>query len=330
MADESAPADKLATSAAAIDSRTIAVLALVGAATIWGTAAIGTKTALETYPIFVLACARWVVSLAAMAPILRLRRIRPVIDRRTALLGLTGILGFQYFFSAGLERTTAANGSLISGALAAVVATLSFLFLKERLKPIWALGIALSMIGVAATVLGATLDASVLGNLLVFCSVLAWAIYTIGNREWLRGENPMAVTVGAALFGLMYMLPLAAVEAVHDTPDMPSLGLAAIVVYLSLGPSMGAILLWTFALTRVPASQAAVFSNLTPIVGIAAAGLILKEPITRYHVIGSVLVVLGVWLTTLRRQPSSGQSAASMKSIATKPVSPAAETSIQR
>jgi len=66
---------------------------------------------------------------------------------------------------------------------------------------------------------------------------------------------------------------------------------------------MAANYMWVFALTRVPASQASVFSNLTPIVGIVLAGLILDEEITKYHVIGSILVIAGVLLTTWRRQP---------------------------
>ena len=113
----------------------------------------------------------------------------------------------------------------------------------------------------------------------------------------------MAVTFGAATFGLAMMLPLAAIEWIQETPPAPDLKIGATVVYLALGPSLAAILLWTFALGRVPASQAAAFSNLNPIVGIAAASLILSEPITRFHVIGAILVILGVFMTTWQRPP---------------------------
>jgi drug/metabolite transporter (DMT)-like permease len=207
------------------------------------------------------------------------------------------------FFTFGLERTSAANGSLISGALPVVIASISFLILRERLPVLAVIGIVASMVGVAITILGATLDASILGNVLIFGAVLSWAIYTIYNRQRLRGENTLSIVAGSAIFGLLMMAPLATVEWIRDSPPVPDLKEAAIIVYLSLGPAIGANFLWVFALSRVSASQAAVFSNVSPIVGIGLAGLILDEPITRYHVIGSILVLLGVFLTTWRRRP---------------------------
>jgi drug/metabolite transporter (DMT)-like permease len=313
-----------------LDADSIAYLALLVTATIWGTTAIGIKVALETYPPFILTTGRWLLSLAILLPAMRRLGIRPILDRRTAILGLFGILGFNTFFTFGLERTTAANGSLINGALPVVVALISYLLLNERLSPIRVFGITLSLIGVVITVLGATLDASVLGNVLVFGAVLSWAVYTIYNRERLRGENALGIIAGSAIFGTLLMIPLAGAEWLQETPPGPGLGLAAIIVYLSIGPAMLANYFWVFALERVPASQAAVFSNLTPIVGIVLAGVLLDEPITRFHVIGALLVICGVLLTTWRRRPPTGYAEGSTKSIATNPVSPATETSTQR
>jgi drug/metabolite transporter (DMT)-like permease len=297
------PAATLRAKGNRLEGESVAYLALITTAVIWGTTAIGIKVALETYQPFILSVGRWLISLAIMLPMMRRFGIRPILDRRTFVLGLFGILGFNAFFTLGLERTTAANGSLINGALPVVVALLSFLLLGERLAPIRISGIVISMIGVAITVLGATLDASVLGNVLIFGAVLSWAIYTIYNRERMKGENTMGIIAGSALFGVAMMIPLAALEWAQETPETPTLKLAAIILYLSLGPAMAANYMWVFALTRVPASQAAVFSNLTPIVGIVLAGLILDEPITVYHVVGSILVIAGVLLTTWRRQP---------------------------
>jgi drug/metabolite transporter (DMT)-like permease len=281
-----------------LEGETVAYLALITTAVIWGTTAIGTKVALETYQPFVLSAGRWLISLGILLPAMHRFGVKPILDRRTFVLGLFGILGFNAFYTLGLERTTAANG-----ALPVVVAFLSFLWIGERLAPVRIIGIVISMIGVIGTVLGATLDASVLGNVLVFLAVLSWAIYTIYNRERMQGEDTMGIIAGSALFGVAMMIPLAAVEWVQETPDLPSLKLVAIILYLSMGPALAANYLWVFALTRVQASQAAVFSNLTPIVGIALAGLILHEPITRYHIVGTILVIFGVLLTTWRRRP---------------------------
>jgi drug/metabolite transporter (DMT)-like permease len=289
----------------AAESRTPAVLALLSTSLIWGTAPLATKSVLEDYSPYLLASTRWAIAIAVMLVLLRRMGIRPVLDRRAVVLGLTGILLFNFFFSYGLERTSAANAALIGGALPVVIAVMSFLLLHERLSPLRWTGIAISMAGIAATVLGATLEASLLGNLLMFGSTFVWAIYTLYVRERMRGEAAMAITCGGAIYGLAMMIPFAAIEATQETYPAPDLGTIVQVIYLSVGPSMGAILLWSFALSRVPASTAGVFSNLAPIVGIVAAGIILSEPITRYHVIGAALVIAGVLVTTYRRRPAT-------------------------
>jgi len=286
------------------DGTAIAIASLVGAATIWGTATIGTKSALDTYPPFILASVRWMIALSVMTPTLLLRGGKPILDRRTALLGLCGITLFNLFFNFGLQRTSAANGSLISGALPVVIAFFAFLLFRERLGPIAVVGIALSIAGIVATVLGDSLDASLSGNLLIFGSVIVWALFSIYSRHYMQGEDAMAATMGTAVWGLLFMLPFAGQEFVTGDIAWPSLKVAAVVVYLGLGPSMAGILLWSFGLTRIPATQAGVFSNLTPIVGIAAAGIVLSEPITRYHIVGTILVLSGVLLTTWSRSRS--------------------------
>ena len=284
------------------DGTMIAIVALIGAATIWGTATIGTKAALDTLPPFALASIRWIIALSVMVPTLLNQGRRPVLDRRTMTLGFLGIAAFNFFFNFGLQRTSAANGSLISGALPVVIAALSFLILHERLPPIAFFGIALSITGIVVTVMGKSLDTSPLGNLLMFGSVITWALFSIYAREFVRGENQLAVTAGTAVFGLAMMLPFAVVELVRDGVGTIDLKVVLIVLYLGLGPSMAGILLWSFGLSRIPASQASVFSNLTPIIGILAAGIILNEPITKYHIVGAALVLTGVLLTTRPRR----------------------------
>jgi drug/metabolite transporter (DMT)-like permease len=55
---------------------------------------------------------------------------------------------------------------------------------------------------------------------------------------------------------------------------------------------------WYRAVERVGASRAAVFLNVTPIVGVLLASVLLAEPIGIWAVLGTVLVLAGVALTT--------------------------------
>jgi drug/metabolite transporter (DMT)-like permease len=79
-----------------------------------------------------------------------------------------------------------------------------------------------------------------------------------------------------------------------------SFGDVLMMLYLSLGPSAAAYLLWSYGLTHVEASQAAVYGNLMPLVGVVLAALLLGEAITWVILAGGLAIVGGAWLATSR------------------------------
>jgi len=283
-----------------IPDRHLPAAAMVGAAILWGSAPVATKVALGSVTPFVLSSVRWTLSLAVLAVLLRRSGMRPVIELRVAGTALFGMVAFTVLFSYGVQRTTAANTTLIHAATPMLIAILAAAFLGESISRAGGLGIALSIAGVGVIVGGATLGGSILGNLLVAGSALSWAIFTVLNRRIVVGRNPLAVTAGTAIFGLALFIPAAGVEVL--TTDQAGVGWQAVAttVYLALGPSLSAYLLYGFALSRMPAGRVAVWGNLGPVVGIAAAALALGESITRLHVAGGLLVFAGVWVGNRR------------------------------
>ncbi|HYP59691.1 MAG TPA: EamA family transporter, partial [Thermomicrobiales bacterium] len=73
------PAVTLRAKGSRFEGESVAYLALVATAVIWGTTAIGIKVALETYPPFILSVGRWLISLAIMLPMMRRFGIRPIL-----------------------------------------------------------------------------------------------------------------------------------------------------------------------------------------------------------------------------------------------------------
>jgi len=67
---------------------------------------------------------------------------------------------------------------------------------------------------------------------------------------------------------------------------------------------------YNLALQDVDASQAGVFANLIPVVGVLSGILILKEPISMRAIIGGLIVMAGVWLTGSERQTTQPQKGA--------------------
>jgi drug/metabolite transporter (DMT)-like permease len=284
-------------------SRTPAILAIITAAVLFGTAAVPAKKALERMPPFVLAELRWIIALGIILAVLRHQGRRPVFHRIAWPLGLTGLTLFYFFYSYGLRHTTAANATLIAGGTPVIVALLAALFLHERITVSKAFGIAASMAGIAVIVLSGTgLDSSLFGNLLIVGSATSWAVYTVLGRHTFAGNDSLAVLAGIATAGLIQMAPLAVYESYREGLSQIHATDFLYVVYLALGPSAAAYMLVGYALTHLEASQAAVFGNIMPFAGALAGYIFLGEQIGLEHLIGGAFIILGVWLAT--RTPS--------------------------
>jgi len=281
-------------------------MAMLVSAILFGTAAVPAKTALKRVPPFVVAELRWIVALAIILLVLRRRGERPVINRNTWLLGLTGLALFYFFYSYGLRHTTAANTTLISGGTPVMVALLAAIFLGERVTRPKALGIVASLIGIGAIVSAGTgLDASLTGNLLIVGSAVSWAVYTVLGRHAFSSGSSLAMLAGIAIAGLVIMAPIAVYESYREgLSQIRGLDLA-LVFYLAIGPSFVAYVLIGYALTHLEASQAAVYGNVMPFAGALAGYVLLSEQIGIWHFVGGAFIVLGVVLATRsNRQPS--------------------------
>ena len=69
------------------------------------------------------------------------------------------------------------------------------------------------------------------------------------------------------------------------------------VFYLGVLSSLLTAFLTNFALSQVPASQIAVFNNISPLISIVGGIIILEETLFAYHILGGFLVLLGVAMT---------------------------------
>jgi drug/metabolite transporter (DMT)-like permease len=61
----------------------------------------------------------------------------------------------------------------------------------------------------------------------------------------------------------------------------------------------------SYTLSKLETSKISVFTNLSTIIAIAVGAIFLQEEVTWYHVIGSILIVMGVIGTNLRSGKSN-------------------------
>jgi len=274
-------------------------LALLAASSIWGLSYLATKTALRDLGPFEIAAARMLLAAAIFLPFY-LRRRRALAPRQQLIAGLLGIALYYALFNLGLQDARATDAGVIQASIPAVTALLAIPLLGERASlGAWS-GIALSMVGVVALVVGTTAagSGSLGGDLLIVASVLDWALYSIYIRRLARDVDDAAITAAALVVGAALLLPLGAAELAVVTPRLTPSAIIA-VVYSGLAASALGYWLWSYGLARVQAAAATAYLNLLPLVAAVSGAIVLGEHIGIVEVSAGVVIVAGVTLAAL-------------------------------
>jgi len=261
-------------------------------------------------PIFLLAWMRFGIGGLAMPHWLkRPADEAPMTGRTRRLVFLESFLGnflFSICMLTGVSMTSAVSAGVIMASIPAVVALLSWLFLKERIAPrVWlAIACAVGGIGLLAVTKapqqgGTAYPHELLGNLLVMGSVLCEAAYAVIGKTLTKTLSPKRITALINLWGFALITPFGAYQALHFNFGAVHMGTWALLVFYALAASVWTVWLWMTGLKGVPASQGGVFTVMLPISAALVGILVLGESLSVVQFVAFALALLGVVLATL-------------------------------
>lgn len=286
-------------------SRT-AALTLLGATLIWGFVPVSTRHVVGTLTPGQILLARFVVG--AVVGIIALGLLHaPAPPRhlvvRAVGLGLLGQLGFNVPLAYGIKYVASGTAALVSSMSPLFMALLAVPLLSERLRPRVVVGLLLALTGSATVVVGGggavSLDGNqVFGSLLMLCSAILWALYSVIVKPWLGPIPPTSIPMVGSIAGLPPMLLLGAGGFVGALGELEPPGWLAVALF-TLGASVIAPILWAIGLQGGAAARAGMFLYLVPLVGVASGALLLGEAVGSGTVAGGALVLLGVAVATL-------------------------------
>jgi drug/metabolite transporter (DMT)-like permease len=237
------------------------------------------------------------------------RELTPEAVRAFFVLGISGLVVATQISYWGIYTTTAANAAILQATAPVMVALGARAYLGERMRPLQRVGVGVSTLGVVLVVTEGRLAGLApselrLGDFLTLLALVGWTVYTVYGKRVLAGHSPMLTTAAAYVCGTLVLLPLAIVTA--PLTPRPRLGstVAWIVLLYHAIPGAVAHLWWYAAVQRVGPSRAAIFMNVTPVVGIGMAALLVGEDVGAWQVGGAAMVLAGVALTTGGRRSS--------------------------
>ena len=190
---------------------------------------------------------------------------------------------------------------LILGLIATQVVLLDLILYRRWPDRGTLLGVTLGFTGVGVVVTDGDLSnlgtvGLGIGEVLVFCSALCWAIYSVVGRAVLQELPALTVTTVAAWVGLLLLAPFLFQQPATTVlifTDVVAVGLMFILGLI--GTALG--FLWYYeAVTELGSVGAAVFINLVPLCGLFWAAVFLGEKLSGAAWIGGGLVLLSLML----------------------------------
>jgi drug/metabolite transporter (DMT)-like permease len=221
-------------------------------------------------------------------------------------VGILSTANICLFFVA-LPYTTANAAAVIYAATPILTATLSPLLINERITKQKFAGIFLGLVGVLFILILPSLEKTnvvvggVTGNILVFIAACSWALYTIGSRYLIVQKHYEPMTISAISISLTAVITLVA-SLSTSTINIPRLLHAPqslfLVIHLALFATIGMYILYQYAIKHLSATTASLSNYIGPIFGFMINAIVLGERMTLGFVVGTLFVLVGVFLAS--------------------------------
>lgn len=285
----------------------VALLAVV----IWGGTPVATKIALvDLSPLAVALLRTLLGGLAALVLALALRLPLPESAEKRWLLALSaacGFIGFPLLLSVGVQRTTANHASIILASLPVFTAAIALAWDRQRPRRAWWLGVGVALLGEAVLVSGRDVSgdatASLSGDLLVLGGNLFASLgYVAGGRLHQAGYGSVATTFWGAGLAALVLLPVAPLLISGAALTEASSGTWVGVLYLAVGATIVAYVMWYWALGRGGIARLGLMQFLQPVSGVILAWILLGERFGPSFLVAAGLVLAGVWIA-IRARP---------------------------
>jgi drug/metabolite transporter (DMT)-like permease len=292
-----------------MDKRTLALLAALGATTIYG---LNHTIAKEVMPTYIQGFGFVQVRLLGAAILFWLVSLfipQQKIDRadvpKMLLCALLGMVVNMLCFFKGIELSTPINSAVLITITPILVFVFSAILIKERLLLPRVVGVVLGFIGaLVLIVFGNEIRQDApnipLGNALFVVNASSFGLYLVLVKSLSAKYTTVHLLKWLFLFGFIMALPISYPEFSQvNWTDLPYEAVWRF-AFVVIGTTFMTYLLNVYALKQLKASTVGVFTYLQPLIGIAYAIMVGADGLTAYKLGTGSVVLLGVYLVTKR------------------------------
>ncbi|MCL5246307.1 DMT family transporter [Cellulophaga sp. 20_2_10] len=297
-----------------MSKRTLAILACLGATTIYGLNHTIAKGVMPTYikPFGFIMVRLLGASFLfwACSFFMPKQKIERQDWGRMFICALTGMGINMLTFFKGLELSTPINSAVLITLVPILVVVMSALFIKEKISVQKSLGIGLGLVGALFLILyGAELRQDApnipLGNILFIVNAISFGIYLIVIKKLLEKYHMFTLLKWLFTIGLVICFPITISEFREiEWSTIPLEGVSAI-VFVIIGTTFLTYLFNVYGLSQLKASTVSAFSYAQPLIGILFAVVAGKDELNTVKVAGTALIIVGLYLATKKAKIKS-------------------------
>ena len=276
------------------------VLAAVLAAAIWGTVFPISKLVMTEIPPVTLVALRMLISSLTLFVWLAARR-QPLFLPRSAVRNvvLMAVIGNAFSIVAQFKGTAlagAALGSLVTTASPLVTVAAFALLGHEKVRVRAWLGLGVAMLGVWL-LSGSGGAANAAGVWWLLAAAVSWGLMGVVGGVAARTHDPALLTAWASLIAACLLGILSPLELARQPLGALTPGALLGLLYLGTVSTAGAFALWVYGVARAGAVKTTLAFFAQPVIGATIGAVVLGELLGPRFVAGSVLIVIGVFVT---------------------------------
>ncbi len=290
-----------------MSAKAAALLAAAATGIVVGVALVLTRSVVDQAGPITIAALRYLIGLLFMLPLLARSTSVPYRRRDLVPIVLLGIGQFGILIALlnySVTLIEAGQAALIFAVLPLLTMALAVAMGQEPFTLRRAVGILLTIAGVALAIGGAALDEGLSAGAwwgvgAAFLSAATGALCSVLYRPYLQRYPTVQISTLAMLAAVVFLGALAIPEGLLQVlPGITAHGWLAI---LGIGLCSGVgYLLWLYALQHVWASNVTAFMGLSPLTASLLGALFLAEPLTASDGAGLALVLCGLALALWR------------------------------
>ena len=210
-----------------------------------------------------------------------------------------GVCG-AYPFLAG-QTTTVTNMGIIYTSSPIFIILISSIFFNEKINLTKIIGLIACLVGVFAIIIKGNFLLLInlnftIGDLWMLAAAIGWALYSIYLFYWKTKLEIFQRFTLIALFGALSLLPFYIGEEIFYERTMFSIEFFIWVIFAAISPGIIAFTLYTIAQKKLGASLTGFTLYVFTIYGAIYGYFLFDERLENYHLIGTILVFIGVYL----------------------------------